>query len=186
MLFTPFELIDMVIMIAAVGYIFKDMFPHQINPDDPVASIMNQGQSQFWSAVYAVAPAVLLHELGHKFSALYFGIDATFHAAYLFLAVGVILKFFNFPFIFFVPAYVSHAGSGPLHNAVIAIMGPLINGVLALFCFLSLKFKFFDHRYSRILQMSMTVNFFLLLLNLLPLPGIDGFQFYASIWQLLS
>jgi Zn-dependent protease len=165
MIFTIKEIIDIIIMTGAIGFIFKDMF--KVHIDDPLEAYRNQGQKSFW------------------FSAIAFGLQATFHAAYSFLGLGVVLKLIGFPFIFFIPAYVSHPPTTALFTAIIAIMGPIVNALLAGGCWLALRYHLLDKKYSSLLQISVTVNLFLFGLNMLPIPGIDGFHFYKSIGQLL-
>ena len=160
------------------------MFQKPPIEEDPLDALMNRRQTNFWAAVYAVGPAILLHELGHKFVAMYFGLEATFHAAYTFLALGVGLKLLNFPFIFFVPAYVTHPFTSAGQSAVISVMGPLVNLVLALGCWVAIKYHVVPHKYKMIAQIAVTVNFFLFIMNMLPIPGFDGFSFYVSIWQM--
>ena len=106
MLFTLTEIVDMIAMTAIIGFIFKDTFSA---PKEDYEPLHYYKQRFRWDdirfAIYVVAPAILLHELGHKFTALSFGLHATFQAAYFFLGLGIVLKLLNFPFIFFVIFY---------------------------------------------------------------------------------
>lgn len=182
-----FELIDVVIMSLALGYIFKDMFRISAPQEqyDPLkelqAGILNQQNFKF--AVMAVGPAVVLHEFGHKLTAMAFGIPATFYAAYGMLLLGVVLRMINFPFIFFIPGFVSHGPAPPLESAIIAFAGPAVHGILWLLCRFALSKKLFDKKYTPVLIMARYINGFLFILNMLPLPGVDGFQVYSGLWQ---
>ena len=106
------EIIDLVIMIAVIGFIFKDYAKiRDVKEDyDPLDDFKNK-KSIFWdgfkNAVIVTAPAIALHELGHKVAALSFGLEATFHAAYTWLGIGLALKLIGSPFLFFVPGFVT-------------------------------------------------------------------------------
>jgi hypothetical protein len=106
MVITLAEIIDIVIMITAVGYIFMGFLRKPMPPSHYL------GQRKFdWDsfkvACWITAPALIFHELAHKFVAVGYGYDATFHAAYAFLGLGIILRLMQSSFIFFVPGYVA-------------------------------------------------------------------------------
>ena len=123
MILTPMELLDIVIMTLAVGFIFSDFLARFRRPSedyDPLKQNYNRfiNWDNFKFAALVTAPAIILHEFGHKFIALSFGYNATFHAAYLFLFIGIMLKLMKSPFLFFVPAYVSFsAAATPLQHS---------------------------------------------------------------------
>jgi Zn-dependent protease len=186
-LFSFSELIDMVIMTAAVGFIFSDMFQKYSRKSD--YEPLDHYQRGFdWEAfrfaAYVTAPAIILHEFGHKFVGLAVGLSATFHAAYKWLLFGVVLKLFNSPFLFFVPAYVSLSGNAtPLMYALTAFAGPAINGLLwggALLCH---KQKWLHKKYNTGLLLTAKINMFLFIFNMLPIPGFDGSKVYMGLWQ---
>ena len=197
MLFSLRELLDIVVMILAIGFIFKDAFlPRRqrivTEKYDPVAHYRNLGKNYdlrgFMFALIVAAPAVLFHELGHKLVAVGFGMNAEFHAAYTWLAIGVALKLMNFGFIFFVPAYVSITGAGmtPLISSATAFAGPAVNLVLFLVPFLLLKSKTFAQRYRKyvaILFLTSRINLFLFIFNMLPIPMFDGWTVYSGLIQ---
>src|SRR3989338_785598 len=108
------EIRDVVVMTFAVGFIFMDVFRKPARQDyDP---LLHYKPGFDWESLkYAAlitAPAIIIHEIGHKIVALSFGMQAVFNAAYNWLGLGVILKLMNFGFIFFVPAYVRIIGTG--------------------------------------------------------------------------
>ena len=189
MLLSLQELFDIVIMTFALGYIFSDNFGirHVIKSyeEDPVGyykSVMKRKLSgfqwqNFWTACLAVVPAILFHELGHKLVAMYYGLSATFHAAYFWLGFGVLMKLLNTGFIFFVPAYVSHSSAAlPIENATIAFAGPFVNLTLWFVCWFILKFKPFEMsvRTAQILAGSRYINGFLFIFNMIPIGFFDG------------
>lgn len=212
MIFSGYELLDIVIMTLAVGFIFKDVFLPKGKPAihdekyDPLAKykamkakgkkIGTWGASKlslnngFVFAMVVTAPAIILHELGHKFLAMNFGLTAVFHAAYFWLILGVVLKLMSFGFIFFVPAYVSIGGVGmtPLMHSAVAFAGPAVNLLLFTICFLLVKNKAFTKKYSRYLPifvLTYKINLFLFVFNMLPIPMFDGWHVYSGIIQTL-
>lgn len=112
------EIIDLIIMSLAIGFIFKDFIKPKFQNYDPIKHFKTKGNIKF--AIYAVAPAIVLHELGHKFIAIFLGVDATFFASYGFLLIGVILKLMGSGIIFFVPGYVTHASVTGIKLTLIA------------------------------------------------------------------
>ncbi|MCK5107843.1 MAG: hypothetical protein KAQ83_03890 [Nanoarchaeota archaeon] len=96
-MFNFHEILDIVIMSLAMGFIFKDVFKKPGHAYDPINYYKkNFNWDDFKFAVMVTAPAVILHEFGHKFTAIAFGATATFNAAYLFLAIGLVMKLLNF------------------------------------------------------------------------------------------
>lgn len=189
MVFTFQEIVDFIIMAAVLGYIFKDFFRAlSVNyRKDPVKYFKTKGRSDFFNAVLLTVPAIVFHELAHKFVAIAFGLKAVFNAAYGFLLLGLILKIIKFPFIFFVPAYVSVSGATtPLVFSLVALSGPAMNGVLAIFSRLAIVRKWLDKKYFQLLNLSYKINLFLMIFNMVPIPGFDGFKFFSGIIQYFS
>ncbi|MEM3154438.1 MAG: hypothetical protein QW165_02605 [Candidatus Woesearchaeota archaeon] len=179
MIFTLRELIDVVIMTVAVGYIFMDLFRRQTRGFDKKAFVF---------ACMVTAPALIAHELAHKFVALSYGLNATFHAAYFWLALGIILKMLRFGFIFFVPAYVS-IGTGTavagLPMALIAFAGPALNLVLFVGAWALLKKRKMKRSTWIFLQVTKQINLFLFIFNMLPIPFFDGMKVYQGLYHSL-
>ncbi len=175
-MFTIREFIDIIIMILAVGFIFKDIFRNH----------SKLSHNPFLFACLVTAPALIAHELAHKFVAIAYGLQATFHAAYGWLGIGILLKLISFNFIFFVPAYVSIEGTAThLASALIAVSGPFLNLVLFFTAWLLLKKSRLKTSHYILLQATKQINLFLFILNMLPLPFFDGFKFYQGIYYLL-
>ena len=181
-IFSGAELFDMLVVTAAAGYIFMDVFQPP-SSGDPVADW--QRQVSFWDrflySIMLVAPAILLHEFGHKFVGLYFGLDSTLNAAYLWLLIGVVIKLLRFPFIFFVPAYVSIQGASAAQLTLIAFAGPAVNLVIGLVALGVYKLADVSERTSKFWQYTMWINFGLFVLNMLPIPGFDGSKVFAGL-----
>ncbi len=181
------EIFDIIIMTAAVGFIFSDVFQrYSVKRDyEPLVDYRHGFDwHAFLFAVYVTAPAIILHEFGHKFVALSYGVDATFNAAYVWLAAGILLKLFS-GIIFFIPAYVTHAPVGILQDTLIALSGPLVNLALWLLALLILKNNWLEKKYHNGLELSAKINMFLFLFNMIPIPGFDGFSVFSGLLKLL-
>lgn len=182
-LITISELLNALIMSIIVGFIFSDYVNLKRVQHIGFRFRFSLRDLLFSSGV--VAPAIILHELGHKFVALSFGLQATFNVAYTWLGIGLLLKLFNFGFIFFVPAYVSIIGkTTPLANALIAFAGP---GVNILLYWVS---SFFMDRtkggWLKFFVISKQINKWLALFNLLPIPGFDGWHVITNLIMAVS
>lgn len=181
------EVLDLVFMTLALGLIFstflKRFMPHH---SDPMSIKYGIDWNLFKFAVYITAPAIILHEFGHKFVAVAFGLEATFHAAYLWLGFGLLLALMQTGILFFVPAYVSipnAANINPGIFAIVAFAGPLMNLILWLGSWWVLKKGKFNRKYLPILMITKKINMFLFIFNMLPIPGFDGLKVYSGIFQ---
>ncbi|RME30986.1 hypothetical protein D6789_04060, partial [Candidatus Woesearchaeota archaeon] len=188
------EVIDIIAMSLVVGLIFKDFFQSPTKTPEyylknvtPGRSIVSRlSMSNFWWAVALVAPSIILHEFGHKFVALAFGLKATFNAAYGWLFAALVLKYL-LGFVFFVPAYVAIRGaSTPLQDALTSFAGPAVNLALWLGAAFWLKnMRGFRSKKQQDLAMFLKafskINMFLFIFNMIPLPGFDGFHVLAAL-----
>ncbi len=183
MFFTLKEFFDMIVMSLAIGFIFSDFFStykHRI----PYYSQGRFDWNSFWFSVLLVAPTIILHEFGHKFTAMAFGLHAVFHAAYFWLLIAVLLKLIHSPFLFFVPAYVSIYGpASPGASALIAFAGPAVN--LLLFLISKLVIPKASKRNLPYWMLFSKINFFFFIFNMLPIPGFDGFTVYFNLFKII-
>ena len=198
MVFSVSEIIDMIIMTVIVGYVFSD-FLAQYQPKkqtenyDPLAQYLKPKQD-FWQkflfAVSVGAPAIILHEFGHKFVAIFFGATASFQAAYGFLLLAIILKIFKSPFIFFVPAYVAFSGNlNSTEVGLIALAGPVVNVLLwaisKYIVYLLTTHKKLGRKYGKYIPyfvVSAKINGFLAIFNMIPIPGFDGYHVFTQFF----
>ncbi len=176
------ELLDIVVMTLFVGFIFKDMVvPKERFSHTPLYS----QRDAFIFSILVTAPAIIFHEMAHKFVALALGLSATFHAAYLWLFFGVALKIVGFPFIFFVPGYVSHsAAAPPLYLAMVAVAGPLMNLLIFLASAYILKktrWKRSQEKIVTALVLTKKINLFLFIFNMIPISPFDGGHFFIYL-----
>lgn len=192
MIFTIQELFDLVFMIVLLGLIFMNFFKGFVKPKeyDPLTQY-NRGFNFDWNSfkfsVIVVAPAIVLHELGHKFFALGYGLQATFHAAYFWLFIGLALSLMKFRFIFFIPGYVAITGkAAPLQHALTAGAGPFMNLLLWIGALVALKYKLVDKRYFPIVYLTKQINMLLFFFNMIPFSIFDGAKFFSGLFQYLS
>lgn len=178
MMITLNEIIDIFIMTLALGFIFSGLFQRR-----RFIGLKHRFDFEgFKFATMVTAPAVVFHELGHKFVAIVFGINAVFHAAYFWLFMGVALKLANFPFIFFIPGYVTYpTGIGTnLQNALIALAGPLTNLVIFIVASLLLK-RVKKKKQFLLVYLTKQINLFLFIFNMIPIPPFDGGHFFYNL-----
>lgn len=207
MILSIVELADMVLMVGIIGFLFQGIL--RAPPRETDAMVRHYRRAprsaswdDFWWACALIAPGILLHELGHKFTAMSFGQAATFHAACsvsdaatggFFSSLCVLqlvvigLKVVGFPFLFFVPAYVSFSsGVAPLAGAAIAIAGPLVHlafwGGCTLYLRNARRVRHLSARKRLFLAFTARINLFLFIFNILPIPGFDGFQVLRYLW----
>lgn len=182
MLFTPRELLDLIVMTVAVGYIFKDAFTMPAEPAktyDPLQQLQKKTSlltTDLGFAILATAPGVVFHELAHKFVAIAFGTAAIFHASYSWLVIGMLLKMFNTGFVFFVPGYVTHtAALLPIQSAAIAFAGPAMNLLLWVSAWFVVKhIKHLTPFQLKLAVITRQTNMFLFFFNMIPLGFFDG------------
>jgi Zn-dependent protease len=184
------ELIDMVIMVLGVGFIFSNLIRVPTRREktyDPLKEIESGGSSRmhdFWTAVMISAPGVVFHEVAHKMAGILLGLNAVFHAHYAFLLLGALLSVMKFPFIFFVPGYVTISGyAQPLYYAIVALAGPLLNLSLWLGSWGALKAHLVPRKYLGVVAITAQINMFLFIFNMLPIPGFDGFSVYSNLYK---
>lgn len=179
MLITTAELLDLVIMTVALGYIFMGLFkrPSRVKAEyDPLkATPRGFDMEAFKFSCLIVAPGIILHELGHKFVAMALGLGAVFHASFGGLMLGVILKVMNTGFIIFVPGYVSISGAEPMQMAITAFAGPFMNLMLFIIPTIILAYaKNLRPRTKVILVFTKRINLFLFIFNMIPFGFFDG------------
>ncbi len=183
------EIIDIVLMTLFIGFIFSRYFRRKpVREYDPLTYYQKSTllEDIKWGAIIA-APAVVLHELAHKFMAIAFGAQATLYAPSLFgIPYGmylfvILLSYLRFPVIFFVGGYVAHTPLAALPSAIVAIAGPLINFILWLGSIIVIKNKLVNRKYFESIHLMGKLNMFLFIFNMIPIPGFDGFNFIISL-----
>lgn len=178
MLITLTEIFYFIILIGVIAYIFSDMFSFR---PKTVYDYMHPRKFNFENlklAALVVAPAVILHELAHKFVAMGFGFDATFRLFPMGLAIGVILKLIRSPLLLIAPGYVVPAAeliNFPMVYRLVAFAGPLLNLLLWLSASLILKIKSdLNRKQLVVLHLTKKINMILFLFNMIPFGPFDG------------
>lgn len=189
MQFSFMEFFDLVFMIVMLGLIFMYFFKGfgRVKKQDDVIAQYQRGfdLEAFKFSLAVIAPAIVLHELAHKFVALAFGLEATFHASYIFLFIGLVLSMLNFKFLFFIPGYVAISLGTPLQGALTAFAGPFINLLLWIAALLTIKYKWVDKKYLPAAYLTKQINMFLFFFNMLPIWMFDGAKFFSGMYQYL-
>lgn len=181
------EIWDLLIVTLALGYIFSGFLRKPRTELDYSYRIPGFDKQNFKLAVLSVAPAVILHELMHKFTAILLGYAATFYASFFGLGLGIFLRIINSPFIIFAPGFVSIPPDVPtLQTTLIAFAGPLTNLILFLISDIILKTrKHLSRRLAIILYLTKTINLWLFVFNMLPIPPLDGSKVFYGLFKLI-
>lgn len=196
MFIKPIEIAEIVLMVLALGYIFSHFFRRPLTVQQalrkPVWYRFFDLESIKFSMIIT-APAVVLHELGHKFVALAMGFPAQLYGMLTGVSIiryalilGVVLRLVSAPFIFFLPGYVGppYDGAWASMSAVqmggMAFAGPAVNLTL-FFLFWGLLASNRWPKYNRIFYISRMINIWLFALNMLPIPPLDGYKVYAGL-----
>lgn len=180
---TLVEIIEIIITVFAVGFIFSGL----IRRPDSISYYSNRffNWENVKFSIIITAPAIILHEMGHKLVALALGYTAVYNAAWTWLGLGVLLKLANVGFIFLAPAFVSISGpSIPINFAVISFAGPLVNLILFGVSSYLVKFDKFP-KYGMVLNFTKQLNLWLFIINMLPIPGFDGFKTYTNLLSMI-
>jgi Zn-dependent protease len=179
MLITFLEIIKLTVTSLILGFIFMGLFSRK---PKTVYDMMHKKRfkwEDFWFATLIAAPAVVLHELAHKFVAMSFGYSASFEVFYLGLGLGLVLRLINSPFLIIAPGYVTLPAiisSNHLAYRLIAFAGPLTNLILWFIAFLIIKTKKdkMSHGTLSFWLMTRNINLILFIFNMLPFGPFDG------------
>ncbi len=175
------EIIDILIMAFAIGYIFSGYFSRRHDYSDPIAYYEKHSQwDNIKQAAIIAGTGVVLHELAHKFVAMSFGATATLKAPYLMYAIVIAMRALNFPILFFVGGYVSHSPLAAFPSALVALAGPLTNFLIWAFIRFSVKNNILREYHDILIPMA-RINLFLAIFNMVPIPGFDGAHFFQSL-----
>ncbi len=187
-IFSLAEIIRLLIMTAALGYIFMGYIK---SPTTLTHTLLSGKKSFDWEsfkfAALVTAPGIILHEMGHKFVGLFLGVKTEFFASYFGLFLGIFLKWINSPFIIFAPGYVSLSGTmTEFQRFATAFAGPAMNLVLFLGAFIILhRKKILTRNQAIALHLTKQINLFLFLFNLIPLPPFDGYAIFTSLFRII-
>ena len=177
MIITLKEILYFVVLTVAIGYIFTGLFSYKIKTAYHLMHPKRFDIRDFYFAVIVAAPAVILHELGHKFTAMYFGLSANFEVFWFGLALGVFLKLISSPFLIVAPGYVTIplAGITDIQYRLIAAAGPAVNLILFLVAVVMLKnVRKMKRKEVAFWAFTKKLNLLLLIFNMIPFGPLDG------------
>ncbi|MBR9690814.1 M50 family metallopeptidase, partial [Candidatus Woesearchaeota archaeon] len=177
-----FEVVDMVIMSLAIGYIFSGYLKKPVIDNyDPLKSFKSNNWENVKFGAIVAGLAVVFHELSHKFVAMFFGAKAVLFAPYGFYILVILLKMVGFPFLFFVGGFVTHTGLSAFPAALVAFAGPLMNFILWGAATLAVKKGLIQRKYFAYAVPFAKINLFLGIFNMIPIPGFDGGNFLFNM-----
>ncbi len=166
------EIFDLIIMILALGYIFSGYIPQPKTAYKILRPSFNF-QVLKYSCLIA-APAVVFHELAHKFTAIAFGIPATFKMFPFGLLLGIVLKILNSPFLIIAPGYVQLPQVSSYLTRITALAGPLTNLLIFLIAFIVLKKAKLSNKAFILWSLTKQINLILFIFNMIPISPLDG------------
>jgi Zn-dependent protease len=182
------EILYIIITIVVVGYVFSGVIRFQ-RPQTTDA-LFNRYRIFDWEefkwGVMIAAPGIVLHEMGHKFVGLSFGLNAQYEIWIMGLLIGVILRALNTGFIMLAPGFVVIAGATSYQSAATAFAGPAVNLILWLSSYAILKYhKKLTPKTELILIATEKINMWLFIFNMIPIPPLDGSKVFAPLFNLL-
>ncbi len=187
------EIFAIAITALAISYIFtafvpKKQFFKQIRPGVFKPSLSLFDVEEFKMAAMIGIPAIILHELFHKFASLALGIPAFYNMSLFGLAIGIVLRAIGSGIIFFIPGYVQivAANTTPWQTFIISFAGPFANLLLFTGAILTLKYAKLSSKWKRILYLTKRINIWLFILNMLPIPPLDGSKVIISLFNLIG
>lgn len=179
---TIIEIRDMIIMTVVLGYIFMSYIKRPRTEYDLIGHKSWFDFEDFKLAIIVTAPAIIVHELAHKFVALAFGLTATFKAWFFGLFLGLLLKLLHSPFIIFAPGFVEISPTTNLISAIVSFAGPLMNLILFGIAWYILNYKKkLSRSEAMIWHITKQINLFLFIFNMLPIPPLDGSKVFFNL-----
>jgi len=181
MFITIGEIISLAIITLVLGYIFADYLS---GPRLPWAKPGKRWKDIRFAALI-IAPAVIVHELFHKFVGMSFGFPAIVKVFWGGLGLALALKLLSSPLLIIAPAYVVYpAIATPFQSMLIAFAGPFANLLMWIGATLWLKYGKIRRKTALILALTRKINLFLLVFNMIPVPPLDGFHVVKGLFGL--
>ncbi len=142
----------------------------------------------FIAVLIIVFTSFVLHEIGHKVVAIFFGCESEYVVSYPLLLISFFIAWFtNWKLIFAAPgAVVSYKhGMTEREEALISLAGPMVNVFVAIICL----YLMYHARatYLSFLQTLGLFNCFVAFFNMLPIFILDGKKVYdwnKTVWVL--
>ncbi len=186
-IFSLFEIIQILIAALATGYIFTGLYPFKLSKKDVLDSYIKRFDwSELWFSCLVAAPAIILHEIGHKFVAIALGLNAHFEVFPMGLVIGIVLKLFGSGFILLAPGYVVIANASILQGMLTAFAGPFVNLVLWLSGYFVLKYsKNMSRKGAIFWSLNKEINKWLFIFNMIPIPPLDGSKVLIPLFRII-
>lgn len=184
-IFTLTEILNLAIVTLVISYIFSGSIKRPATEYSLTSTSF--AYDDYKLALLSAAPGVILHELAHKFVAIFSGLTAYFQAWWFGLGIGVFLKFINSPFIIVAPGYVSISGLyDPLLIGITSFAGPLTNLLLFGISHYILTHRKLKRNTAIVWYLSRQINMVLFIFNMIPIPPLDGYKVFSSLIQIIS
>ena len=179
------EFVNLVILTIAIGYILSGYIRL---PGHFRLGIRKFNWQDFKYSMLIAAPAIVLHELAHKFVAIGFGLGAIFKIWYPGLAIAVFLKLIASPFLIIAPGFVEISeASGNIQGLLIAFAGPAMNLIIWLIAgFILKKKKHLTAFQASTWIMIKRITIMLFIFNMIPIPPLDGSKVLFNFLKIFS
>src|SRR3989344_1489029 len=171
-LITITEIIYLLITTAVVGYIFSGFTTKFKKGLDYFKGFDFE---DFKLSILVASPGIILHELMHKFVAMFYGLSAQYYISVFGLIIGSALKFFSFPFIILAPGYVGIIGNTTTLQSVL----------ISFYYYLKHKGLNIKRKTAIILFLTKEINKWLFIFNMLPIPPLDGSKVWFELFDLI-
>ncbi len=181
-LITPLEIIYLIIVTAAIGYIFTGYVSTR---PKTVYNLMHPNRidlRDFYFSFLVAAPGIIIHELAHKLTAISFGYPAQFQIFTFGLVLAIFLKLINSPLLILAPGYVNIPEiSNAFQYRLIAFAGPAINLILWLAAAIVLKYSAnLSRKHLAFFALTKRINMILFIFNMIPLGPLDGAKVFLG------
>ena len=179
------EIFYLVVLIIAIAYILSGYIRSPKKSYTQLRKRTLFDLEDFKFAAIVAVPAILFHELAHKFVAIAFGATATFKIWGFGLILGVFLRLIYSPFLLLAPGYVEipTEALSASQMGLVAFAGPLVNFILWIVPTFILKIKKGKLRKNTAIFLFYTafLNMWLFIFNMIPLPPLDGSKVLAGL-----
>jgi len=192
----PDELFQMVVSVLAISFAFSVIFVGL----DGMLTYPGEMLAFLMLSLVTIGSGFILHEMGHKVAAVYYGAEAKFRMWVQGLIFMLITSFIGVLFAAPGAVYIYSRKITPRQNGIISLAGPVTNLILiAFFAILSLilpmtqhfttlqEWAFFGISYGAInvWEFGMAINLILAMFNMIPAFPLDGskvFRWNRLIW----